>query len=206
MNKNSDTPSFGEAAKALGDLLDQSAQIGIAVLGPLVSSSAKIVGGMLQSVSPAEANGCGCEIPPPCWEPRRLGEVTSLVCPGGTATVRLRVNNCNMRPTKIQFFTSGQNAGVTITPTDLTLGPMERGVVGVSLPVPASAGPGERREVLVWVRGCKDHFLRWIVEVTAKGAKSCGSDVEVDDCPDYLHHWYDHFYCHRHCTSDDQRG
>jgi hypothetical protein len=28
----------------------------------------------------------------------------------------------------------------------------------------------------------------------------------VDDCPDYQHHWYDHFYCHRHCTQDDQRG
>jgi hypothetical protein len=22
----------------------------------------------------------------------------------------------------------------------------------------------------------------------------------VEDCPDLLHHWYDHFYCNRPCT------
>lgn len=206
MSKSDAAPSFGEATKALGDLLDQGAKIGVSILGPLMSSSAQLVGGMLKSVSSDHGAGCGCEIPPPCWEPRRLGEVTSFVCPGGTATVRLRVTNCNMRPSKIQFMTSGQNGGVTIEPPELTLGPMERGVVAVSLKLPASAGPGERREVLIWIRGCKDHFLRWIVEVSDKGLNVCASEVEVDDCPDYLHHWYDHFYCHRHCTHDDKRG
>jgi hypothetical protein len=24
--------------------------------------------------------------------------------------------------------------------------------------------------------------------------------VEVEDCPDLIHHWYDHFYCDRPCT------
>ena len=204
MNKSSAAPSFGEATKALGDLLDQGAQIGISVLGPLVSNSASMVGHILQSVSPAQASDCCCEIPPPCWEPRHLGEVTSFVCPGGTATVRLRITNCNMRQSKIQFTTSGQNAGVTIAPPDLTLGPMERGTVAVSLPVAANTGSGEQREILIWIRGCKNHFLRWIVEVTTKGATNCGSEIDVDDCPDYQHHWYDHFYCHRHC--DEQRG
>ena len=206
MNKSSAAPSFGEATKALGDLLDQGAQIGRAVLGPLVSNSARIVGEMLQNVSPAQANDCGCEIPPPCWEPRHLGEVTSFVCPGGTATVRLRISNCNMRQSKILIMTSGQNAGVTIAPPDLSLGPMERGIVAVSLTVPASTNTGEHREVLIWIRGCKIHFLRWIAEVTTKGATNCGSEIDVDDCPDYQHHWYDHFYCHRQCTQDDQRG
>jgi hypothetical protein len=30
----------------------------------------------------------------------------------------------------------------------------------------------------------------------------CGAscpEVEVDDCPDNIHHWYDHFYCERGC-------
>jgi hypothetical protein len=29
------------------------------------------------------------------------------------------------------------------------------------------------------------------------------NEVEINDCPDMIHHWYDHFYCHRHCQ--DQR-
>jgi len=24
-------------------------------------------------------------------------------------------------------------------------------------------------------------------------------DIEIEDCPDLIHHWYDHFYCPRPC-------
>jgi len=211
MNKSGAAPSFGEAAKALGVLFDQGAQVGMSLLGPLVSSSAKLVGGMLQSAtsphgSKCTCGACSCHIPPPCWQPEQLCDVETEVCPGGTATIRIRVSNCDMKPHKIQFTTTGQNTGVTITPPSLTLGPMERGYVAVSLPLPAGAGPGEHREILIWIRGCKDHFLRWTVEVTHKGLTECAGEVDVDDCPDYLHHWYDHFYCHRNCTHDDKQG
>jgi hypothetical protein len=200
MSKNAPLPSLGETAKAFGDVLSQGTRLGMSILEPLVRSSAQVVGGVLQSITSAQNDKCDCDIPPPCWEPQRLGEVTCFVCPGGTATIRLRVTNCNWHKRQVQVTTSGQNAGVKIDPPVLILGPMERGIIAVSLPTPANAGEGEQREVLIFVRGCKDHFLRWIVKVTARGIPTCCDEVEVEDCPDNVHHWYDHFYCQRPCT------
>lgn len=199
MNKNPPTPSLGETAEAFGDIFSQSTKLGMALLGPLVSSSAQMVGSVLQRITSAQNGDCGCEIPPPCWEPQRLGEVTSFVCPGGTATIQLRINNCNWTSRKVRLVTAGQNTGITITPPDLALGPMQHGVIAVSLPVATSAGEGEEHVILILVQGCRDHFLRWIVNVTKKGIATCCDEVEVEDCMDYVHHWYDHFYCRRNC-------
>lgn len=203
MSKNAPPPSLGDAAKALGEIFSQSTKLGMAILAPLVSSSAQVVGSALESMKSAQDGDCCCEIPPPCWEPNRLGEVTCFACPGATATIRLRITNCNWFVSKVSVGSTGQNAGVKVTPPDLTLGPMQRGVIAVSIPIEASAGEGEEREVLILVQGCKNHFLRWTVKVTKLGANTCCDEVEVDDCPDYVHHWYDHFYCHRPCTSRD---
>ncbi len=90
------------------------------------------------------------------------------------------------------------SAAVEFDPAGLTLGPEERGYSAVSFDIPPEAEPGEVREFLVWITGCKQYFLRWRVRV----ARSCGGpcpEVEVDDCPDLVHHWYDHFYCERLC-------
>ena len=57
---------------------------------------------------------------------------------------------------------------------------------------------GRPVEVLLWVVGCNTHYLRWIVE-PADGISSSCHEVEIDDCPDFVHHWYDHFYCDRPC-------
>jgi hypothetical protein len=65
--------------------------------------------------------------------------------------------------------------------------------------VPADAATGQEYEVLLWVRGCQNHYLRWTLKVANRGA-SCCHEVEVEDCPDLIHHWYDHFYCERPCT------
>lgn len=81
-------------------------------------------------------------------------------------------------------------------PDALTLGLWERGTVIASLAIPAKAGVGEEREGLIWVRGDRDHVLRWTVRVTAH-AGNCCHQVDVADCPDLVHHWYVHFYCER---------
>jgi len=52
--------------------------------------------------------------------------------------------------------------------------------------------------VLVWIRGCVDHVVRWTVKSSRRGSDCC-HELEIDDCPDYVHHWYDHFYCPRPC-------
>jgi hypothetical protein len=201
MSPNPSNQSLAESAKALGALFDQGTRIGLSLLGSMGTSSAQMVSGILQRVGTPSlsARGCGCEIPPPCWEPQPSGEVVSPACPGATATVRLIVTNCASPPRKIHFHATGDSAGVLFSPTELDLGPLARGTDVVSFPVPAAAKPGEEYEILVWIRGCQEHYIRWTVKVASGGADCC-HEVQVEDCPDYVHHWYDHFYCQRACT------
>jgi hypothetical protein len=137
--------------------------------------------------------GCGCEIPPPCWAPRHLEDICSHVCPGGTATLRLRITNCGA--TSRDFKIDGTP---TINPATLTLAPMERGYSVISATTPPDASFGQAKEYLVWVRGCHEHFLRWTVLVSPHRDCEC-KEVLVEDCTDPIHHWYDHFYCVRSC-------
>ncbi|MDD1677638.1 MAG: hypothetical protein LUO93_00445, partial [Methanomicrobiales archaeon] len=122
------------------------------------------------------------------------------VCPGGTASVRIRVTNCTMTNRVVHLQAAGAHAAdVKFNPATLTLGPMERDFAVASFATPPKAGHGEEWEVLLWVRGCRDHYLRWTIKANDRGQDSC-HEVEVDDCPDLVHHWYDHFYCDRACT------
>jgi hypothetical protein len=140
-------------------------------------------------------SSCGCDIPPPCWYPKSAGQVTSHVCPGGTAVLRIRVTNCGPTARTIQV---EAEKPMKADPEALQLGPMERGVVTVSLPIPTDQAAESGREYLVWIHGCHDHFIRWTIDTDKRGADSC-HELDVEDCPDYLHHWYDHFYCAHPC-------
>ena len=203
------TRSLEEAAQAMTDLFGQGMRIGIDLLESLSCGRTSMMGSamseMLETVTsrfrPAES--CGCKIPPPCWAPRSAGEVMSHVCPGGTASIRIRVTNCGATHRDLTIEATGQTTGVTVTPSSLSLGPMERGFAVASAAMPADAASGQEREVLLWVRGCQQHFLRWTVKVAARGADTC-HEVDVKDCPDLIHHWYDHFYCERPCLHHDQ--
>jgi len=210
MNTTTTTSQLlSDTTAAFGDLLKQGTRLGLDLLQSLSGSSASaidqlmspsMVGGLLPKMKAMMApvtDGC-CKIPPPCWMPQSIGEVTCHVCPGGTAVVRLHISNCGATRRDIAIEAAGQVTGVTITPANLSLGPMEREFVTASVPVPAEAGTRREFEVLLWVRGCRDHYLRWTVKVAARGA-SCCHEVDVEDCPDPIHHWYDHFYCARPC-------
>jgi hypothetical protein len=180
-----DTPSVpvADAAKAFADLLGQGAKLGLDLLG-----SIKL---------PLPSKGsCSCEIPPPCWAPQPIGDVTARACPGNKAVLRLHVANCGATAREITV--DATDKAVKVEPTTATIGPMEEATVVLSLDVPASAPEGDKQKAVVWVHGCYLHFLRWTVEVTCKGG-SCCTDVSVEDCPDLVHHWYDHFYCDRPC-------
>jgi hypothetical protein len=150
---------------------------------------------------------CGCKIPPPCWMPQSAGCVVSHVCPGSPAVLCIRITNCGPGERTINVDDAGKNV-VTFKPNVLTLGPMETGVVTVTLASSAgSCEDGDREQnALVWVRGCKDHYVRWKVKTVKRGATSCCHEICVEDCPDFIHHWYDHFYCARPCTSQKRNG
>jgi hypothetical protein len=181
------------------DLLETLSSGSISTLNRMSSSSSlgELLPKLMTTTMPKM--GCGCQIPPPCWAPQPIGEVACHICPGGTATIRLRITNCGAAQRDIRVEAAGKADGVTVTPSNLALGPIERGFVSASLPIPADAAIGQAHEVLLWVRGCHDHYLRWIVNVASRGA-SCCQEVEVEDCPDLIHHWYDHFYCERPCV------
>ncbi len=149
--------------------------------------------------------GCGsCEIPPACWLPKALGELRSLACAGGTAQVRLRVTNCQPVNSTIEVVMKSKHA-TKIDPPSAFVHPMEQAWFNATVEVPADACKGQKLEILVWVLGCNAHYLRWTVDVTDCMSGSC-QEIEVEDCPDYTHHWYDHFYCARPCFNQPGRA
>lgn len=184
MNGKTGYASLAGTARTMGDLLVQGARLGMGLLGSYMPA-------------PRRTGGCDCDILPPCWAPQPLGDVRARVCPGNEAVLRLDVTNCGAVGRTIHV--SATDPGVAVAPASLTLGPMEQGLVVLSLKVPAAAPEGETKRVTVWIRGCKEQFLRWTIEVVCKGADCC-ADLEVEDCPDLVHHWYDHFYCRRPCV------
>jgi hypothetical protein len=151
-----------------------------------------------RSASCQPRSGC-CTIPPPCWMPQPLGDCVSHVAQCNSACIRVVVTNCDRVRRNVTVHATGPNANrVTISPPSLDLGPMERGTISACVAIPDGGKTGERIDSLLWVRGCKEYYLRWTVSVGTLGLDSC-HEVEVCDCPDYVHHWYDHFYCVRPC-------
>lgn len=61
-----------------------------------------------------KGTGCGCDIPPPCWAPKPMGDVESTACPGATATVRIHVTNCGATTRTMTIQAVGP--GVTLAP------------------------------------------------------------------------------------------
>jgi hypothetical protein len=140
-----------------------------------------------------------CHVPAPCWMPKSLGEVVSHVNECGRACVRLRVTNCDRTRRTVDVRVEGVE-GVEILPPSLSLESMQRGTFELCVRVPEGTAAGTLLEALIWVEGCRQHFLRWTVSVGTAGLDS-SHEVQVEDCPDYRHHWYDHFYCPRPCPS-----
>ncbi len=146
-----------------------------------------------------------CDIPPACWLPRSLGELDSRVCPGGTATARVRVTNCQTTNSTITVKFAETDLSTSVVTPSAVLQPMERHVFVASVTAPADDCIGRKFETLLWVFGCNSHYLRWTIEIGETQSTEC-PHIEVDDCPDYIHHWYDHFYCHRPCFGQGQRN
>jgi len=176
--------TLADVAKAIGGVVGPSAKAGLELLGTL------------PVLLPRRNCGCGCEIPPPCWAPQPLDPVVSRVCPGGRGVLRLTLTNCGVTPRTIAVSTT--DAAVSVTPANVTLGAMEQGLVILSLELPASSSVGTTERTIVWIKGCREHYLPWTV-IAAGATACCTADVDVEDCPDLVHHWYDHFYCERPC-------
>jgi hypothetical protein len=147
--------------------------------------------------TPPSASGA-CTVPPPCWMPKQLGDVTSYACGCNTVRVRIEVTNCDRVPRLVSVRTDGVQ-GVQLSPASATINPMRRTMFEAAFKVPDDVKEGTEFETLIWVEGCHQHVLRWKI-VAGKTGLDTTYEVKVQDCPDYRHHWYDHFYCARHCS------
>ncbi|HET6379153.1 MAG TPA: hypothetical protein VFG05_12745 [Methylocella sp.] len=138
-----------------------------------------------------------CDLPPPCWAPRLIKLVASFIKPGAAATVKIRVTNGGMNPRAIQIEVAGKpvdTAQVQIAPATVQLSPMEREWVTVTYTAPPDARHWSSREILIWVRGAQNHYARWTIGVEPAG-KDILHELLVEDAPDFVHRWSDHFYC-----------
>jgi hypothetical protein len=202
MNSKSMEKMATDLPEMLTELLAKGAQLGRAALTSVAGGGPAVTEVLTR---PARRMlGGSCEIPTPCWMPQELGKLTSYVCGGGTASLHVAVTNCDDEPRIVKAEVTGTTAKADIQPGQLSLGPMEEGVITVSLMVPEDAVKAEPLRALVWIRGCKVHFLRWTVKMSAIASDSA-HEVRVEDCPDLIHHWYDHFYCVRPCRHQGQR-
>lgn len=204
MTQTCDTTISG-SLKAFTKALEDGAKAGIGVLQSMTGSAPAALDNLIGfATSKAGARGCStCDIPPPCWMPRQLCEVTSYGQGGDTTTVTFAITNCSMANRNISIFTTTSVAGLSFSSTALTLGAMERGWVDVTFTIPTTLTSGPGIEILLWVRGCKLHFLRWAIKLAPVSANT-SYEVDVEDCAELVHHWYDHFYCPRPCLPDQR--
>ena len=139
-----------------------------------------------------------CTVPPPCWMPKMLGDISSYACGCSTVTVKIEVTNCDRVARTFSIRSDGVE-GVKVAPESVNLNPMRRGTIEVSFKLPDEIDEGTEYETLLWIEGCNQHVLRWTI-VAGKSGMDSTHEVKVSDCPDYRHHWYDHFYCNRPCS------
>jgi hypothetical protein len=190
--------AFGAMFAAWRNLFDAQMAFSTQMVQSLTGVTPPSTGDILRSVRGRTTTNC-CRVPPPCWMPQPLGECISHVGQCRTACVRLVVTNCDRVSRTIRVDSSDKK--MTVTPPSLPLGPLERGTVTVCLDIPQDTAAGTRFESVVRVHGCKEYYLRWTVSIGTMGIDSC-HEIAVDDCPDLVHHWYDHFYCARGCRTD----
>lgn len=200
------TPGTASPTAMLTDLLDLGIQLGRDMLAALRTDqpATHSVDVLRRGVATAPVGRllpamqtCGCDIPPPCWMPRDLGQVVSHGCPGAKAQLRFRVTNCGPGDRTVTVEPRGAGAKlVVVDPASVQLGTYEQGTVTASMDIPDQGATSV--DTLLWVHGCREHVLRWRVEVSDAGCSSV-HELDVEDCPDYVHHWYDHFYCARPC-------
>lgn len=198
---SSSTTTITDFVDSLATLINSSAQLSIDLLRSFGESTPSL-GSLpslpsLPSSREKPSHGCSCAIPPACWLPRDAGDVRTYACPGATASLRIRVENCGIKPRTIAIDVGGSPPGVTVTPATLHLDGLESGTALITFAIPPSAHDHADFPFRIWIRGCKTHYVHWTV-VAGEGDCRCRT-IEIDDCPDTVHHWYDHFYCDHPC-------
>jgi hypothetical protein len=200
---NNNRIDIDDLNQPLKDVIAAQVVLGKAIGDMLVAGAGAALGVFRGAELPGVKSRCGCDIPEPCWMPKPLGVAKCHLAEGGQGEIRLEVVNADYQGHMFAVAAAGVDAPLlTVSDPSFSLGPMERRVVTVSFVMPAQGQP--RYDFLIWVRGCGDHYLRWVVSSGHK-TRCCCHEVCVEDKPDYVVHWYDHFYCKRPCMGERTR-
>lgn len=191
----------GDVTETMREQMDLTGRI----VEDLAGLSGQVLRTFLDQLSSARTRS-SCDVPEPCWMPADLGEIHCELCAGGRGALTLRVTNGDFRQRSFEVVSAGPDAArLGIDPASFTLGPKERRAVRVTFDASLDQGvERDQLEALLWVFGCRNHYLRWTVDVGHR-ERGCCHEVEVRDEPDYEHHWYDHFYCVRDCFGPQTR-
>ena len=158
--------------------------------------------GDLRALSNRLAHGdCDCKIPPPPWMPIPAGCGETFLCIGADGRLRVVIRNDGYRAQTYKIAIKLLGPAIvtaTASPDQLVLGPMEHGTTEIKFHVDSKAELGQSAELLIWIHGCREHYIRWTVHVDARGCGSC-HELDVCDAPKLIHDWYDHFYCEYPC-------
>lgn len=196
---------------ALGDLIAAQLGLGRELLKALIAGGT-LLADSAKGLSLPKGLSC-CDIPEPCWMPRAVGEITCALATGAEGEVCLDITNGDFRAHQYELKPAGSDAGavqIDVQDRSFTLGPKERRTVSVRVVMPkqdrnpdqhVSCCEADCLDLLIWVRGCAEHYLRWVVCRDDKAKAACCHCVSVDDTPDYELHWYDHFHILRPCTT-----
>jgi hypothetical protein len=136
----------------------------------------------------------------PCWYPEQLDDVVLDVCPGSTVRIKFHVFNRQVESRQFILAATGPDADKAFgAPSTLDLGPWEQGCLVAKIRVPEDEDDCPL-ELLLWVRGCRDHVTR--VVLTPCDA-DCSPQVErrVVDTRHDCHSWRDHFYLSTPCAN-----
>jgi hypothetical protein len=194
------------AFKAAENLLEAGAKVSTSFLSLLTSGTPGVLGGAVNWAANAGVGGdCACNIPPPCWMPRILREVVSYGVVGNEDSLTFVITNDSMAARSIRVFTTTPVPGLSLTSTTLNLTAMARDEVTITFTIPTGTTANPGAEILLWIMGCRLHFLRWVVRLGTISADT-DQEVEVKDGPENLHHWYDHFYCPHPCLEQPDRS
>jgi hypothetical protein len=189
----------------VSDAVDSVRDVGVAVLDALDSgvrrslgaaTSSKVADRVRRGVAGVRPAG-SCDCRDACWLPHELPEIDSVVSRCGTARVCITVRNCGLDTRKVFVAATGDGAGHAVgSPAVATIEAFDSGELGAEVTLPDGA---TSITMLLWVRGCHDHVMRW--NLRSDGCDRMSTHhVRIDDCPRTRHHWHDHFAQPHSCT------
>lgn len=200
--------NLGNLDETLGELIAAQLSFGKEALKVITDG----YGSAFDSLTGMNLPGGGtcCDIPEPCWMPLNVGEICCQLCAGDVGEICLVISNEDFRPREYEIVAAtDHSAPVSISHSKIVIGPKERRVVSVKLTMPVrDTGQSNNStsccdcndfETVIWVLGCRNHYLRWYVNSEEKKTEECCHEVCVIDQPDYELHWYDHFHVPQQC-------